>query len=70
MRQKQGGLPLIRNVDVILRRTISDDYGMVVETGGGEARRLESEIIDALRALGHAVYPENFGSLNFNDYRK
>ena len=64
----KGSVPLQRNHDVTLRRTMMADYPQLTELS--EAEALESKVVDDLRALGHCVYPKKLGSIEFQAYKQ
>ena len=69
MRNAQRDAPLLRNVDLKLRRTLTSRYEPL-ETQD-VAIELENRLTDELRAQGHAVYPKNNGGggTPFDSYR-
>lgn len=73
MRRIRGLELLARNGDVRLRRKMAGKYRSVSSKKAkvlkGKAKKLEGQVIDELRAQGHAVHPKQDGTIPFEKYR-
>jgi hypothetical protein len=68
MRNETGGEILRKNVDTILRRSMTENLGWMTQE---ESERIEEALVLELRLDGHAVYPEKVAKdlLPFESYR-
>ena len=69
MRSQNGEAILRKNIDTILRRSMTDHYGWVSKE---ESQDIEEALVLTLRKAGHAVNPKKLADdvIPFESYRE
>lgn len=69
IRGNTGGKILRKNVDTILRRSMTEDFGFITER---DSKTIEKALVLRLREDGHAVYPKKVAKdlIPFDSYRR